>query len=216
MEKLNSTSTPTEASRGLPTPWSPRRAWTARLGIALFIAASAAVGLSFALRFGEDPSFVPSPVVGQPAPQIALPRLEGGDPIDLAAMRGRIVVVNFWASWCLACRSEHPDLIAVSDAYRDSGVSFVGIVYQDTVDNAIRFLDEMGWGYDYALDPDSRAAIDFGVFGVPETFFIDNQGIIVGKITGESDAFLLSSAIEAMLKGERPGSQTAGTVQPSP
>lgn len=83
---------------------------------------------------------------------------------------------------------------------------FVGVVYQDEPGSASAFLDKLGWGdnYAYVVDPGSRAAIAFGVFGVPETFFIDREGIIVGKISGESDALLLGSTIDQILGGARP------------
>ncbi len=167
-------------------------------------------------RFGSDPSLVKSPLIGKPVPDLTLPLLEGDGEVSLRQKRGTILVINFWASWCTACRDEHPDLMATAAAYADRGVEFLGIVYQDDPQAAIAFLDELGRGYPSVLDPGSLAAIEFGVFGVPETFFIDADGIIAGKITGQSNAFILASTLDTLLAGGRPGSQTVGTVQSSP
>lgn len=128
------------------------------------------------------------------------------------------MVVNFWASWCLACREEHPALLAANDAYCGEGVVFVGVDFQDQRGSASAFLDEMGRGQDYryVTDPGSRTAVDFGVYGVPETFFIDRTGTIVAKITGASTVSLLSSVLDTMLAGRVPDSTTQGPVQPAP
>ncbi len=180
--------------------------------------AALALAVVLGSRFGTDPTLVNSPLIGQPAPEGALPFLKGDGELNLRDLEGGIVVVNFWASWCVACREEHPDLMATSEAYEEVGVRFVGIVYQDSPPQATRFLDDLGWGvnFDYVTDPGSRAAIGFGVFGVPETFFIDEKGIIVGKISGRSDALLLSNTLDQILRGERPGNYNAGTIQSEP
>ncbi|MGH8873190.1 MAG: TlpA family protein disulfide reductase [Acidimicrobiia bacterium] len=182
------------------------------------VGATAILAVVLASRFGTDPQLVTSPLIGQPAPDATLHRLNGEGRLTLTDLRGHVVVVNFWASWCVACRAEHDDLLATADAFHDRGVRFVGVVYQDDPVQAAQFLDELGWGddYEYVTDPGSRAAIGFGVFGVPETFFIDASGIIVGKITGESDALLLGNTLDHILEGARPGEHTAGTVQSGP
>ena len=111
-----------------------------------------------------------------------------------------------------------PRTATTAAAFEEPGVIFVGVVYQDDPENAVRFLDELGWGanYEYVIDPGSRAAISFGVFGIPETFLIDPEGTIVGKITGESNAVLLGTTLDQILAGKRPGEHTAGTVQSGP
>lgn len=165
------------------------------------------LGFAFAGRFGEDPRLVDSPLIGDPVPEMALEDLEGGDSLAFTDLRGEVVVVNFWASWCIPCRTEHRVLTSAAAAYADEGVRFVGVVYQDSESAAIRFLDELGRGtnYRYLLDPGSRAAVDFGVFGVPETFFVDREGQIVHKIAGPVDTERLTAALDAILAGERPG-----------
>lgn len=192
-----------------------------RLLSGIAVVATLVLAVVLANRFGADPSLVASPLIGRPAPEVSLPRLDRPDaenPVVLSDLEGKVVVVNFWASWCVACRAEHDDLIATAAAFEDEGVAFVGVVYQDRREPAISFLDELGWGdnYQYVVDPGSRAAIAFGVFGIPETFFIDAEGRVVGKITGESDAVLLGTTLDQILAGEQPGEHTAGTVQSNP
>ena len=91
-------------------------------------------------------------------------------------------MVNFFASWCVPCRSEHAELARAASNLQDSGVKFIGVVYQDRPDAARQFLSELGTSYDVVTDPGSRAAIDFGMFGVPETFFVDATGSVAGKV----------------------------------
>lgn len=185
----------------------------------LVAAAGVVLAVVLASRFGSDPALVASPLIGEPAPQATLPLLrDQGTTLDFEDLRGDVVVVNFWASWCVACRAEHDALISSAQAFADRGVRFVGVVYQDDPDSARLFLDELGWGenYVYVTDPGSRTAIAFGVFGVPETFFFDREGVIVGKISGESDALLLGTTLDQILAGRRPGDFTAGTVQGQP
>ena len=180
-----------------PTPWLRRAAWAA---VVLVVGVAAAFGT----RLGLDPGVVDSPLLGQPAPDVELPRLDGPGTVALSDLRGQVVVVNFWASWCVPCREENDDLLAAAARYDD--VTFLGIVYQDTPQAARAFLDELGQGYDHLLDPGSRAAIDFGVFGIPETFFIDPDGTVAAKIIGTSDLGVLSATLDAVIAGEDPQS----------
>jgi cytochrome c biogenesis protein CcmG, thiol:disulfide interchange protein DsbE len=185
--------------------------WTALTATALAVVTVAVLGS----RFGSDPGIVRSPLVGRPAPEARLPYLDRAGSLSLSELRGQVVVVNFWASWCVPCRTEHPALLAAADQFRDAGVRFVGIVYQDRSEAATAFLDELGRGvgYAYLTDPGSRTALDFGLFGIPETFFIDRRGIVVAKITGESTAALLSDTLTEILAGRTPQSRRTGVVQ---
>lgn len=168
------------------------------------------IGAAFGARFGTDPGVVDSPMIGQPMPDVTLPLLEQDTELRFADVEADVLVVNFWASWCVPCREEHPDLLAAAARYDDRGVTFLGIVFQDQTDRAIAFLDELGRGYDHVTDPGSRAAIEFGVFGIPETYVIDRDGIVRAKIIGASDIGLLSDTIEAVLAGEQPGDHVVG------
>jgi len=121
---------------------------------------------------------------------------------SLDSLRQQPVVLNFWAPWCLGCKIEHPYLVRAWHAYRREGVAFVGIVYQDTASNARAFLREHGGGWLTLQDPDQRMAIDYGVYGVPETFFIDRHGVIRDKSTGPVTPELLSRDIQQLLQSK--------------
>ena len=171
-----------------------------------------------ASRFGSDPGLVDSPLIGRPAPKFELRTLQGDATVRLDHMKGDIVVVNFFASWCLECRAEHDDLVATSDAFAESGVTFVQISYQESPSASLSYLEAAGRSKSafYLADPGSRTAIGYGVFGIPETFFIDEDGIVVGKIIGESDALTLGATIDAIKRGERPGQKITGNTQQRP
>jgi cytochrome c biogenesis protein CcmG/thiol:disulfide interchange protein DsbE len=122
---------------------------------------------------------------GTPAPALKLPALDGGQ-VDLTALRGRPVVVNFWASWCVPCYQEHPVLLRAARAH-GARVQFLGVVYDDEEARIRDFLSQVGTAYPSLLDVNGRTAIAYGVYGVPETYFIDAQGQIVHKYTGPLD-----------------------------
>ncbi len=201
-----------------PAPRRPFLRWL-RYSAILAVVLAVGIGALFGARLNRDPTLVYTPLIGQQAPERTLPYLEQEGQLSLSDFRGQVVVVNFWASWCVACREEHPALNAAAAAYRDAGVQFIGVVYQDRPPSAIGFLDEMGRteSYRYVTDPESRMAIDFGVFGVPETFFIDQNGTIVAKITGASNLPLLSGVLDEVLAGRAPTPETSvGPVQEAP
>ena len=154
-----------------------------------------------AYGFWTDPRRVPSPLVGRDAPDFAISLLDGGE-MRLRDLRGKIVIVNFWASWCYpACWNEAPRLEAAWQQYKDRGVMLVGVVHQDTEGNARDFIQKHGKTYPSGMDVRSRIAIEYGVYGVPETFFIDQEGKIAYKQIGEISAETLTTQIEALLQG---------------
>jgi cytochrome c biogenesis protein CcmG/thiol:disulfide interchange protein DsbE len=207
-------STPTSLPSG-GSRWRIVR-WIA-LAVAVVVIA---VGALLGTRIGKDPKLVDSPLLGHAAPTERVPYLEHSGTLSLADLRGGIVVVNFWASWCVPCREEQATLVAAAEAYHPSGVTFVGVDYQDQHATAVAFLNELGRGdaaaYLYVTDHDSKLALDFGVFGVPETFFLDRHGTIVAKITGATDPPLLGTTLNDILTGRKPTSHTGGTVQSTP
>lgn len=138
----------------------------------------------FAANINRDPNYIPSVLINKPAPAVSLAAVPGlGVPgFDSAALKGEVTLVNIFASWCVPCRDEHPMLLALS---KTAGVRIFGINQKDAPDNAVAFLSELGNPYAaVGADSNGRASIDWGVYGVPETFLIDRQGVIVLKIVG--------------------------------
>ena len=171
--------------------------WTA---VALVVAV--VVGWAFVAgrSLGRDPRQVRSALLGKPAPAFRLPTLDGGT-VDSADWRGEVVVVNFWASWCVPCREEAPELEAFAQRWQDRGVRLVGIAYNDEASEAAAFRDRHRLTYPQALDPGGRAAIDFGVFGVPETYVIAGDGTVMAKLLGAVDAATLERVVASVNGG---------------
>lgn len=147
------------------------------------VALLALVGV-FAVSMNRDPSFIPSVLIDKPAPQFTLPAVDGLDRpgFDTEALKGEPTLVNVFASWCIPCRDEHPLLTALRE---DTGVRLFGINQADAPENARAFLAELGNPYDaVGADTNRRVSIDWGVYGVPETFLVDANGTIVFKHVG--------------------------------
>lgn len=142
--------------------------------------------LAGVLGFGltRDPRAVPFRLAGRPAPSFALRTLDGERTISLEDLRGRVVAVNFWASWCAECRVEHPALEAAWQRYRDRGVVLLGIPFQDDPAASRAYLRRYGGGWPILADPGSSTGLAYGVYGVPETVFIGRDGRIAGKVVG--------------------------------
>lgn len=153
------------------------------------IAAFAVLGILLARGLSLDPRKIPSPLVGKPLPAFSLPTLENpGRKVANTDLRGQVVLINVWASWCAACRQEHPLLMELAQR---QVVPVIGLNYKDQRPDAEQMLRTMGNPYGINLvDADGRVGIDWGVYGVPETFLIDKAGIIrfkhIGPITRES------------------------------
>jgi cytochrome c biogenesis protein CcmG/thiol:disulfide interchange protein DsbE len=141
-----------------------------------------------AIGLGHDPREVPSPLINKPAPAFQLAQLE--DPtktFSASEMRGKVWLLNVWASWCAACRDEHPVLLELS---RSKAVPLYGLNYKDRREDGLAWLREFGNPYLLnATDIDGRVGIDYGVYGVPETYLIDREGVIrfkqIGPVTPE-------------------------------
>lgn len=146
-----------------------------------------------------DPRDVPSPLIGKPAPAFALTRLDDASrTIGRDDMLGQVWMLNVWASWCAACRDEHPHLLALA---RRKQVPLLGLNYKDTRRDALRWLARFGNPYDASLfDADGRIGIEFGVYGVPETFVIDRQGVVRFKQVGALTPEVFEARIAPLLK----------------
>ncbi len=171
-----------------------RRLWfLIPLGAFFALAAMLAFGLKL------DPHEVPSPLIDKPAPRFALTRLDdAAKTIRLEDMRGKVWMLNVWASWCVACREEHPLLVEFS---KKRVMPIYGLNYKDQRGDANGWLARFGNPYDASLfDNEGRVGIDFGVYGVPETFVIDQNGVIRMKHIGPLTPEVIATKIEPLLK----------------
>ncbi len=193
-----------------PSEPAPRR-WIVVLPAGLFLALSV---LLFVRLYSGDPSQVPSPLVGKPAPDLDLPALaglrqDGGKAVpglrrgDLAA--GDVTVVNVWASWCTPCLAEHPLLMRLKDI---GAARVVGINYKDRPEAALAFLSRNGNPFSaVGVDRSGQAGIEWGVYKVPETFIVDGSGKIVHKHIGAIDETSLTRVILPAIEAARRGSR---------
>ncbi|AWC21619.1 Cytochrome c biogenesis protein CycY [Aminobacter sp. MSH1] len=178
-------------------PARPRKLFVL-LPLLVFLALAAVFLMQ--LLSGRDLSVVPSALIGQAAPKTVLPPLEGISlpGLNSAEFIGKVTLVNVWASWCGPCRDEHPVIVSLS---KDERLTIVGLNYKDKAENARRFLGDLGNPYDaVGVDPIGRAAIDWGVYGIPETFLVGKDGKIafkhVGPMSPETVATTLMPEIE--------------------
>ena len=150
--------------------------------VPLLLFAALAGYFAIALFSGRDPREVPSALLDKPAPAFDLPSLVEGQRLSSAALRGQVVVLNIFASWCAPCRVEHPLLLRLA---RQEKIHLVGIAYKDRPEDSRRFLAELGNPYrSTGIDRDGRTGIEFGLYGVPETYVIDRQGHIRKRFVG--------------------------------
>jgi cytochrome c biogenesis protein CcmG, thiol:disulfide interchange protein DsbE len=163
-----------------------------------------ALALLLASGLGNDPRELPSELVDRRAPSFSLPALSGDETISLADLRGQVIVLNFWASWCVPCREEHGALQAAWDRYRERGVVLLGVNVEDAREDALAFAAKMGGDWPLVTDPASRTSIEFGRFGVPETFVIAPDGTVVEKAVGAVSYAWLVDNIETALRTEVP------------
>jgi cytochrome c biogenesis protein CcmG/thiol:disulfide interchange protein DsbE len=159
--------------------------------------------LSSLLGFGlsHDPNVIKSPLVGRPAPTFSLQMLNSSEVVRLSDLRGQVVVVNFWASWCAGCRIEHPALLAAWQRYRDRGVVLVGIPFQDRPSASTAYIAQYGGDWPELDDPASATAIAYGVYGMPETFVIGPDGRVAYKQVGAVSYEVLAGQIDLLLAG---------------
>lgn len=185
--------------------------WLALLPLVAFLALS---GMFYSLLTteGRDTSALPSALLDKPAPLLTLPPLEGlkvnGKQVpgmDSQTFTGRISVVNVFASWCVPCRQEHPQIIALAN---DKRIRMVGMNHKDSTKNALSFLRELGNPYEaVGVDRQGRASIEWGVYGVPETFLVDAEGTIFHKQVGPISPAILKDVIIPLIEQRLEASQ---------
>lgn len=161
------------------------------------LGAFALLVLLLSVGLGKDPRQVPSPLVGRVAPAFSVPELKAvGEQVSPADMRGRVWLLNVWASWCVSCREEHALLLELA-----KDVPIIGLNYKDQRVDARRWLEQAGDPYlRSAYDGDGRVGIEYGVYGVPETYVIDKQGVIRYKAVGEVTPAILASKVLPLIQ----------------
>jgi cytochrome c biogenesis protein CcmG/thiol:disulfide interchange protein DsbE len=166
--------------------------------LAVVAAGVAVVVVLLMTGLGRDPSVIASPLVGRIAPNFTLPQLDG-PPVTLARLRGQVVVINFWASWCAECHVEQAALDQAWQQFQDSGVVVIGVNFEDSTGAARDYVRAQEVTYPVVEDSGSRTALAYGLRGVPETFVVNRSGRIVRHVIGPVSAAALSGAINAML-----------------
>jgi cytochrome c biogenesis protein CcmG, thiol:disulfide interchange protein DsbE len=177
--------------------------------------AAIVVFVAFWFRIDVDPTAVGSALMDKPAPDLVLDNLEGEGEVRLSDHLGDVVVVNFWASWCTGCRQEHAALTEAASQYADFDVTVFEVNTLDEQDQATAFLDRFGWSPEavYGIEHDSSGAFAYGVAGLPETFFIDRDGVVVGKVIGPVTYDLLAATIDQVLLGADVASVKTGATE---
>lgn len=153
-----------------------------------------------------NPSFIPPVIVETAAPEVTGPDLYKGTTVSLNDYKGKVILLNFWASWCQECKLEHKSLLAIKKRFEDDpNFAMFGVNYQDKEHLAKDYLEVHGNNFDHIRDLDGKISIDFGVYGVPETFVIDREGIIrhkqIGPIIGDVYSHMIERIIEPLLNG---------------
>ncbi len=165
-----------------------------------------------AYGFKRDPKYIESPLIGRQAPPFTL-TLFNGKAVSLSDMRGKAVFLNFWSSWCLSCRVEARDLEAAWKNLKDKDIVFLGIDIQDKEKDALGFLKEFNVTYPNGRDASGKISVDYGVWGIPETFFIDPQGRITYKHVGALGTAIVVAKLEEARQGIVSASEGRGEYQ---
>lgn len=184
------------------------RRWGLTRWVALTLGMAVAAGVAVvAPRLGEDPGTevaAHSPLLGQPAPAFSLPDVNDGAPINSATFAGRLYVVNFFASWCPACVAETPELVSFYRRWHPAGVDIIGVGYADNAPSEATFARRWGIHWPLVTDPGDRLALAYGVFGIPETFFIGPDGRILAKLVGAAATGQLDQVARRLVAGSGP------------
>jgi len=185
------------------------RAWTMRpWHVGLLAGIAGLMGLFYVGLWG-NPSYIPPVIVNTAAPDFTAPELYQGAPISLGQFKGKVVMLNFWASWCQECKLEHASLLAINERFsKNPNFVMLGVNYQDKEDLAKAYLAAQGNNFQHVRDEKGTISIDYGIYGVPETFVIDPSGIIrhksIGPIIGKNYTHLIENVLPALLAGGAP------------
>ncbi|MBI4608808.1 MAG: TlpA family protein disulfide reductase [Candidatus Rokubacteria bacterium] len=167
--------------------------------VGLFVVGGSLIAL-LAYGFTREPREIPTPLLGKPATPFTLTLFDGRQ-LSLEELRGKVVFLNFWASWCPPCRAEARTLEAAWQKYKERDVVFLGIDIQDTEEDAKAFLREFGITYPNGRDASGKLAIDYGVWGIPETFIINREGRITYKHVGALGWQTITAKLDEGLQG---------------
>ncbi|HEX2063732.1 MAG TPA: redoxin domain-containing protein [Acidimicrobiales bacterium] len=185
----------------MPPRRRPRSIRWVAVGVALLVVLPL-LGV-LAARVARGPTLVRSPLLGKPAPDFSLPRFDRPGAVSSAELTGRPYVVNFWASWCVPCREETVVLETFYRRWQPRGVELIGILYADEQDSALEFRRQYGGSWPL-VDDNGATALEFGVRGVPETFVVDESGIIMAKLVGAVSAGTLDEVMAQVAAGSAP------------
>ncbi len=190
--------TDTGAPVEIAAPRSKRTRWIVAAAIAAVVGGIA--WAAFAV-LGDDPSITDSPLVGKAAPVVVLSALERDGEVRVSAP-GKVLIINFWAPWCVPCKGEHQLFNRAISQWSPDDVQMVGIAYQSDDADVSAFLDIVGRNIQTLRDDNGEASIEFGVSGVPETFFIDENGIVRARVAGPVNEKLLTTVVTRLLEGK--------------
>ncbi len=168
--------------------------------VGLVFAIMGGIAALLAYGFTIDSRYIQSPLIAKEAPSFTLTLVDGGT-VSLKELNGKAVLLNFWASWCIPCRAEAPALENAWQKYKDRDVIFIGVNIQDKEEDARAFMNEFAITYLNGRDESGKIAIDYGLWGIPETFFIDPQGRITYKHAGELKAPIIAAKLHEALSG---------------
>lgn len=171
----------------------------------LVIGAIFGLSLMFYVGLGKNPRDIPSPLVGKPAPHF-VGTTAGGEAFDSQALKGKVYLVSFWATWCTTCKADEPLIRALGDRFKDDAdFQIVGIATQDSLDLVQKYLIRGGRPYTNLFDTKGKLAIDWGVYGVPETYLVDRKGNIIEKMIGPINLQRLEQQVTVLLADGKAG-----------
>jgi cytochrome c biogenesis protein CcmG/thiol:disulfide interchange protein DsbE len=170
----------------------------ARVARIVVVVALLGLTVTLALAFRRDPHDIRTGTIDKPAPAFTLQRLDGSGEVTLADLSGKVVVINFFASWCLPCLQENPALVRVFERYRGSEVVILGVNNWESREDGYAYVRRLGMSWPTLADDNGRVSLSYGVFGPPETFFIGADGVIAGRHIGPIDEATLVNGIETL------------------